>query len=795
MINRRRIIQSRKHGKSRIAQIIADDLLEATLSAAAAAPTVCLAGGARLTLHAAAASDDAKAPAKFTNQVVYTGGLMYPQLRMASGYQGAVVVDVTGIEAAPDTPINRDHDPARPVGHCPSVGHDNTQFLASGLFSLDNDDSREIVESLSAAEGQTFPWKTSIGLILLEHRMIRDGEELQANGQTFTGPLLFVSRSRLKHIAILTEPGDMEVPKLTLSAQLSTGNATMDFESWVASLGLNFADLSEEAKTALKAQYDAQMAASSGDSSDAGDGSDMSDDGTATAAAGRAAGDSLHAQSGNGRSGNGRSATGAAGRSTPARNAVLEDLRATFAEETARTNSINQLCARFGNPQVNIGGRNVLLAAHAIQHGWDTDRCELEARRHQELEAERNNRPHGPAIHSTSRTQRGTMETLQAGLLMRAGVALDSPSLNAATVRHRMPQWLQANINDPNRQRVMDNAQEFRGLSMLEACSMALASTGAYVPSNRIDMLHAAFGSGQVSQLFGATIGARMLASYAEIQDFSLGWTQEAENPDMEEHDRNRMEAAGDLTLHPPGGSADYARRAVVSEKTKVDRFSRQYPIDEADIMSDNFGRLAQTPRDFGLAAGRMRPNVVAAVILANANLAQTGRALFNITDVSDIGSGKALARGTLSEAIATLGLRRDGDASLNLQATHLLVPPNLQDLAVQLLESNMVMVDAGAGSENVLKRYKITPVSEARLQNGLIDPVSKASLAGSTTNWILVSGQANTIEVTFLEGAGRVPIVTTEQLTGGSFGINVTVRHYVGAKALDFRGFVRGRA
>jgi hypothetical protein len=212
-------------------------------------------------------------------------------------------------------------------------------------------------------------------------------------------------------------------------------------------------------------------------------------------------------------------------------------------------------------------------------------------------------------------------------------------------------------------------------------------------------------------------------------------------------------------------------------------------------MMSDNFGRLAQTPRDFGLAAGRMRPNVVAAVILANANLAQTGRALFNTTDGSDTATGNALDRAPLSAAIAALGLRRDGEATLNLRSTHLLVPPSLRDLSVQLTKSDQVMVDAGRGSRNVFSEYNITPVSEARLQNGLVDPVSRQALAGSATNWYLISAEANTIEVTFLEGAGRVPIVTTEQLTGGRFGINVTVRHYVGAKALDWRGFVRGRA
>ncbi len=123
------------------------------------------------------------------------------------------------------------------------------------------------------------------------------------------------------------------------------------------------------------------------------------------------------------------------------------------------------------------------------------------------------------------------MESLQAGLLMRANVALDSPHLNAPTVRHRMPQWLQAGNNDPHRQRIMDNAQEFRDLSMLEARSLCTRQHWGNGTSNRIDMLQAAFGSGAVSQLFGATIGARLLASYAEISDFSLGWTQEAENP------------------------------------------------------------------------------------------------------------------------------------------------------------------------------------------------------------------------------------------------------------------------
>jgi hypothetical protein len=33
--------------------------------------------------------------------------------------------------------------------------------------------------------------------------------------------------------------------------------------------------------------------------------------------------------------------------------------------------------------------------------------------------------------------------------------------------------------------------------------------------------------------------------------------------------------------------------------------------------------------------------------------------------------------------------------------------------------------------------------------------------------------------------------VVRTTQLVNGRFGLNIDVRHYIGAKALDWRGFV----
>jgi hypothetical protein len=166
-------------------------------------------------------------------------------------------------------------------------------------------------------------------------------------------------------------------------------------------------------------------------------------------------------------------------------------------------------------------------------------------------------------------------------------------------------------------------------------------------------MLHASFSSGTVAALFGATLGAKMLESYAEIEDFSQGICSEDEKPDLEEHNINRMQAIGNLKHHPVGGKAQHASRRVLSEIAQVGRFSEQLSFDEADMLGDNFSKLKDTPQDFGQAAGRLRPDLVAALLMSNPTLTQTARALFNTTDGNKaISDSKSLRRAALMQKV-----------------------------------------------------------------------------------------------------------------------------------------------
>lgn len=719
--------------------------------------------------------------------VAYTGGLMHPKLAIA--WNGPVVIDLAGLVASAVNPLHRDHDESKPVGHSIAVDNDGTRLVCSGVFSVPSDDTTEIIQG--ARNG--FPWRPSVGVKIQQYTTLQAGQTVRVNGRTIEGPVLLVTRSTLKEISLVTIPGD-DSATIQIAASLQQPTPPMPtFEAYCAGLGVDPAAASPELLQALQVAYSEAIEPESEPAPPAPlPGMDAGGGAPAPAPAAPLASSAPAPSPTPSEDPEKKPAMANAHSSVDLTAAQVRDQLAT---ELERSNQIRDLCARLNVGNVMVDGKEVDLAAHAVRSGWTLDQTELAARRQSDLEATRESRPRGPAIHSTSPAARQDLASVQAGLLLRAGTNLESPQFENRWVKAKLPGWLQAGINDPVRQRAMDNAHKMSDLSLVDGCRLALQARGHDVPSGRMDMIQASFSTGSAAALFGATIGATMLDSYAEVDDFSAEWCKEGENPDLEQHNRNRTEAAQSLQYHPPGGEAPHTGRVVTSEPAQVYRFSRQMKIDEADVLGDNFGKFKDTPRDFGQAAGRVRPNMVATVLLNNANLSTTGRALFNTTDGNMTASGKALARGTLSEMIGLIARRRDGDAFLNLQMKWLILPPELFDTAVQLCYSVVLSNDSGGGEMNPLKTYGIKPIREPRLSLGMNHPITGASLAGSATQYYGVAGASNTIEVTYLQGAGRTPVVRSETLTGGEFGMVIDVRHYVGATALDWRGFHRFNA
>lgn len=461
--------------------------------------------------------------------------------------------------------------------------------------------------------------------------------------------------------------------------------------------------------------------------------------------------------------------------------ADLEAFRKAKAAELERVASIEEKAK--GHPKI---------IAQAIVENWTPDRAELAA-----LKAGLANdvRPFNPHIVSRSHSGDCTQDVLQGALLLRTGVKLDNPIFASDAAYDRSPAWLRSDINDPERNRRMDMAHKYKHLSAIDLCREAVRLDGKDVPFAQDDLLRAAFSGGSLTNIFTTSVNAQLLMGFTQAGDTTTGWTQSTDVADFKTNERPRMTTlGGPMKKLPRGGEADHASRSDQAESYKIARYAEQFVIDEQDIIDDTLNALDSTPSDMGQKAARLRPDLVYYILLSNPTLAATTRALFNTTD-GNLGSSAALAAATLKAAISAMMLIRENTVNLNLTPTHLIVPTSLKFTAKELVNSGAIVIAGTAGTVtergniNTLQDENLQWVSDARLENGVVDPDSGATGTGSSTTWYVASTMAKTIEVAYRRGTGRAPMVRSFTLDKGKWGIGWDINMDIGAKAMEWRG------
>lgn len=461
-------------------------------------------------------------------------------------------------------------------------------------------------------------------------------------------------------------------------------------------------------------------------------------------------------------------------------NAEIAQVRQAHAAESQRISDIRRLCAEYGQADVE---------PKAIAEGWTAQQTELHCLRA--------SRP-SPAIISRSHENDCTLDALQGALILRCGGRLDNPAYQDPAAIDRLPAWLRQSINADQRQRAMEWAHRFADMSLLDICREAIRLDGKHVPSNRHGVIEAAFSGSALTNIFTTNVNAQLLSTYLAATDTTMGWTSTTDVADFKTNERIRLAAGPNLKHLPRGGEADHADYSDVLESYKVSRYARQFQIDEQDVIDDMLDALSRIPTQFGAAAARLRPDMVYSIILANANLNATGRALFNTTD-GNLDSTAALAAATLRAAIEAMMAFQENSINLNIRPTHLIVPVGLWFTAGELINSAQILLagstDTERGARNVLADENLTRVSDPRLDNGVTDPRDETVHAGSGTTWYLASNQAHTIEVAYLRGTGRAPQIRSETLSKGKWGIHYDVKLDVGAAALDWRGLHKATA
>lgn len=346
-------------------------------------------------------------------------------------------------------------------------------------------------------------------------------------------------------------------------------------------------------------------------------------------------------------------------------------------------------------------------------------------------------------------------------------------------------------------ERVAEMSDRFRGLSLIDICRNALRLANVREPHGYSAIIQRAVSTGELVGIFSTSVHARLIESYIESGDTTQGWVRETDVNNFQTQDRSRLGKTAGLEKLARGDAAAHAKIGDVTESYKIARYAKQFEIDEQDILDDNLDALMRMPAEMGNAAARLRPDLVYAILLANASLGADSVALFHATHANlGTGGGSALAASSLEAGIIAMGQQTEDSINLNVSPSFLLVPQDLRFTAQVLLQSvERIIASASGGTLNPLRDLNIQLVVDNRLgAAGVTDPDSGTAYAGTATNWFL-AGAGNrypTVEVGYLRGTGRRPELRSFVLDRGRYGIGWDIKMDIGAKALDFRALYK---
>lgn len=320
-------------------------------------------------------------------------------------------------------------------------------------------------------------------------------------------------------------------------------------------------------------------------------------------------------------------------------------------------------------------------------------------------------------------------------------------------------------------------AQELRGYSMIELARESLQREN--VKANFGDNMELARQAINSTSTFPAIMSnlanKSVMVGFNEAETTFQIWAGKGSNRDFKEAARVALSEAGNLELVPEGGQFQQDFLGEASARTKVATYGKLFSLTRQAIINDDLGLFSKIATKYGSAAKRLANKMVYAQLTGNVKM-QDNVALFDSKHGNVAATGEALSVKAIAKAITAMRRQKGitGDATLNITPKYLVVPPELEMTAYQIVNSTAAVDGVNSGVVNPYKgRFVVVADAE------LTDPDA----------WYLVAdaSQHDTIEVTYLNGV-ETPRLETRQGFDVD-GIEYKVAFDCGISALDFRG------
>jgi hypothetical protein len=315
---------------------------------------------------------------------------------------------------------------------------------------------------------------------------------------------------------------------------------------------------------------------------------------------------------------------------------------------------------------------------------------------------------------------------------------------------------------DMVRESLTAQGQNVRGLSPMEVATRGLHSTSDF------------------PEILANVTNKTLRDAYEESPQTFAPFVRRVSVSDFKEISRTQLGDAPQLLEKLENGEYQAGTISEQAEKYSVSEYGRMVPIGRRVIVNDDLDAFTRLPAMMGRQARNLESDLIwTDVIVANPTMAD-GNALFSVAHGNlNLGGASVIDVASLGAARAGMRAQTSLDGSkLNLSPLWLYVPVALETTADSIVAP---IVPEAIGNVNPFGPGGRTPL-RAGVEPRLDD--------ASATAWYVMAdmGQVDMIELATLIGE-EGPVIDS-MIDFDTDGIKFKVRHTVGAKAIDHRGF-----
>ena len=322
-------------------------------------------------------------------------------------------------------------------------------------------------------------------------------------------------------------------------------------------------------------------------------------------------------------------------------------------------------------------------------------------------------------------------------------------------------------------------ANELRSMSLMELARESLVREGLTANyADRLELAREAINSTSTFPIALSNVANKSLVQGYETAPATFdAWTGKGSNRDFKPAKRILLSETAELKLVPEGGQFKDSKLEEAGNDVRVLTYGRTFSLTRQAIINDDLGVFKDIASKFGRSAKDTINSMVYGLLTGNTVLSD-GKALFGTDRGNLAATGAELSVASLSAGVAAMRRQKHigENRNLNIAPTYLIIPPELEALAYELVKST---VDPARSNDTVNPfGGRFTIVVDA----ALTDPHA----------WYLAARPTDvqTIEVTYLNGV-ETPRLETQ--TGFKVdGIEYKVAMDCNATALDFRGLYK---